>query len=655
MTKKHLFLALAATLLAVFTSCKGEEELDPQNPQDPQGPQAPELVSITPDTGIAGLSATISGKHFSATKEENKVLFGEAEATVAAATDTTLVVLVPENEPGEVKVAVTVGELTSNTLKFTYEVPVVEAKVTAIEPTHASVGDKVTLKGEGFGDSKEGYVVLFDETEAVIESVSDTEIVVVVPDTEDSEANVILQKNGGMVPVPQQFTFDFAKTLTMGELPCTIFESGKDFEVPVENLASDDEVAVTFVGADKIVEVEAVAGDGVLTVYVPEKLKGDYTLRLAVKKCLPVVSETVFAVWYVPTYTHDLSDQSGYIGAFNASSNVEGIGSEAKFQQANGLALAPDGKLWVTTIGGSIKNKNLGHSICQADPNSKEVKTVVQTDVMTENGTVEIYPYHGAFASNGDYYVACKNGKFMIGKVAAADRTWSTFECTNTPEKAKPDKGINFMNLLLDNSNNIYVCDRDQCRILKINAGSTDVAQTIMVTADVTNHKGELTEENNIQINHIAWGRNKEEFIVSGSDDRVIVICGMDGKGVHVAGNTTKPQDDPAGDKSYPNFTDGEPGNPLSASIGQITGIYYDETDGYIYFNDVNSKAFRVLIPGVGGDYTKGQVKTILGHPSLSSGKEGGMDKLGGLTRTSDGAFWLVSNHSVRKVSPILE
>ena len=252
---------MAATLLAVFTSCKGEEELDPQNPQDPQGPQAPELVSITPDTGIAGLSATISGKHFSATKEENKVLFGEAEATVAAATDTTLVVLVPENEPGEVKVAVIVGELTSNTLKFIYEVPVVEAKVTAIEPTHASVGDKVTLKGEGFGESKEEYMVLFDETEAVIESVNDTEIVVVVPDTEDGEANVILQKNGGMVPVPQQFSFDFAKILTMGELPCTIFESGKDFEVPVENLASDDEVAVTFVGADKIVEAEAVAGD----------------------------------------------------------------------------------------------------------------------------------------------------------------------------------------------------------------------------------------------------------------------------------------------------------------------------------------------------------------------------------------------------------
>ena len=652
MTKKHLFLALAATLLAVFTSCKGEEELDPQNPQDPQGPQAPELVSITPDTGIAGLSATISGKHFSATKEENKVLFGEAEATVAAATDTTLVVLVPENEPGEVKVAVTVGELTSNTLKFTYEVPVVEAKVTAIEPTHASVGDKVTLKGEGFGDSKEGYVVLFDETEAVIESVSDTEIVVVVPDTEDSEANVILQKNGGMVPVPQQFTFDFAKTLTMGELPCTIFESGKDFEVPVENLASDDEVAVTFVGADKIVEVEAVAGDGVLTVYVPEKLKGDYTLRLAVKKCLPVVSETVFAVWYVPEYALDLNDPAGYIGGYGSGSHKDGVGSEARFNSTSGVALASDGSLWVTTIGGTIANNN-GHAVRKVNPATKEVTTLIEPNVLTLDGTQNIYPYHGAFASNGDFYVACKNEKFMIGKVAATEEAWSVFECTNTPAKYYDSKGINFMNLILDAQDNIYVCDRDQSRILKVNAGSTDVAATIQVKATING------EENNIQINHFVWGKNKEQFIVSGSDDLVLVLADMSGNGTVIAGNGLKPHYYDGTNTNTSgitlNFTDGEPGNPLSATIGQIGGIYYDEADGYIYFNDINSKAFRVLVPGVGGDYTKGAVKTLLGNPSLSVSKEGGLSNLGGLVRMSDGSFYIAANKAISKASPVVE
>lgn len=652
MTKKHLFLALAATLLAVFTSCKGEEELDPQNPQDPQGPQAPELVSITPDTGIAGLSATISGKHFSATKEENKVLFGEAEATVAAATDTTLVVLVPENEPGEVKVAVIVGELTSNTLKFIYEVPVVEAKVTAIEPTHASVGDKVTLKGEGFGESKEGYMVLFDETEAVIESVNDTEIVVVVPDTEDGEANVILQKNGGMVPVPQQFSFDFAKILTMGELPCTIFESGKDFEVPVENLASDDEVAVTFIGADKIVEAEAVAGDGVLTVYVPEKLKGDYKLKVYVKGCLPVESAAEFAVYYVPQYQLDLTDPAGYIGGYGSGSHKDGVGSEARFNSTSGVALASDGSLWVTTIGGTISN-NTGHAIRKVNPTTKEVTTVIEPDVLTLGKTQNIYPYHGAFASNGDYYAACKNGKFMIGKVSAADNTWSVFECTNTPAKYNDSKNINFMNLILDAQDNIYVCDRDQSRILKVNAGSTDVAATIQVKATING------EENNIQINHFVWGKNKEQFIVSGADDLVLVLADMSGNGTVIAGNGLKPHyyDGTNTNKSGTtlNFTDGELGNPLSATIGQIGGIFYDEADGYIYFNDINSKAFRVLVPGVGGDYTKGAVKTLLGNPSLSASKEGGLSNLGGLVRMSDGSFYIAANKAISKASPVVE
>ena len=643
---------MAATLLAVFTSCKGEEELDPQNPQDPQGPQAPELVSITPDTGIAGLSATISGKHFSATKEENKVLFGEAEATVAAATDTTLVVLVPENEPGEVKVAVIVGELTSNTLKFIYEVPVVEAKVTAIEPTHASVGDKVTLKGEGFGESKEEYMVLFDETEAVIESVNDTEIVVVVPDTEDGEANVILQKNGGMVPVPQQFSFDFAKILTMGELPCTIFESGKDFEVPVENLASDDEIAVTFVGADKIVEAEAVAGDGVLTVYVPEKLKGDYKLKVYVKGCLPVESAAEFAVYYVPQYQLDLTDPAGYIGGYGSGSHKDGVGSEARFNSTSGVALASDGSLWVTTIGGTISN-NTGHAIRKVNPTTKEVTTVIEPDVLTLGKTQNIYPYHGAFASNGDYYAACKNGKFMIGKVSAADNTWSVFECTNTPAKYNDSKDIHFMNLILDAQDNIYVCDRDQSRILKVNAGSTDVAATIQVKATING------EENNIQINHFVWGKNKEQFIVSGADDLVLVLADMSGNGTVIAGNGLKPHyydgTNTNNSGTTLNFTDGELGNPLSATIGQIGGIFYDEADGYIYFNDINSKAFRVLVPGVGGDYTKGAVKTLLGNPSLSASKEGGLSNLGGLVRMSDGSFYIAANKAISKASPIAE
>jgi hypothetical protein len=203
------------------------------------------------------------------------------------------------------------------------------------------------------------------------------------------------------------------------------------------------------------------------------------------------------------------------------------------------------------------------------------------------------------------------------------------------------------MNVIADASNNLYVADRDQSRILKINAGSTDITATIQVKATIAG------AENNIQINHIAWGKNQQEIIVAGSDDLVLVLSDMNGNGKVIAGNGVKPQNKDDG-TNY-NFTDGEPGNTLSATIGQTTGIVYDETDGYIYFNDVNSCAFRVLVPGVGGDYTKGVVKTLWGHPSIASAKEGALKSLGGLVRLQNGTFYLVSNSAIRSLTPKAE
>lgn len=643
MNKKHLIMAFAA-VLAIFTGCK-ENEITPEQP-------TPQISAISPSNGLAGIAATITGKDFSETKEDNVVLFGEAPATVTAASATSIMVIVPENEPGDVNVTVTVGEKTSAAFKFTYDVPVYPASLKSLNPASAQAGAEITLVGENFGDDRSVYTVLFDEAEAEIKSVSDEAIVVVVPETEDAQANVILKKGDEMIPTVQQFTYEFAKTLTMGAVSGVIYEAGSDFVVPVENLAEGDEVKAVFIGKDGEVEVECLAEAGSLTVFVPEKLKGDYKLKVYVKGCLPVESAAEFAVWYVPAYELDLTDPAGYIGGYGSGSHKDGVGSEARFNSTSGVALASDGSLYVTTIGGTIKSNN-GHAIRKVNPTTKEVTTLVEPDVLTLGGTQNIYPYHGAFASNGDYYVACKNGKFMIGKLAAADNAWSVTECTNTPAKFKEEKGINFMNLILDAQDNIYVCDRDQSRILKVNAGSTDVAATIQVKAAING------EENNIQINHIAWGKNKEQFIVSGSDDLVLVLADMSGNGTVIAGNGLKPHyyDGSNDNKSGTtlNFTDGEPGNPLSATIGQIGGIYYDETDGYIYFNDINSKAFRVLVPGVGGDYTKGVVKTLLGHPSLSASKEGALGNLGGIARMSDGSFYIAANKAISKASPIAE
>ena len=638
MIKKFSLLALSFAM-ALFVGCNKQEEPLPQ--------PEPQITAISPASGLAGIAATISGKNFSDAKENVTVLFGEAQAVVTSASATSLVVIVPENEPGQVMVTVAVGDKKSAGFAFTYDVPVYPATLTSLNPASAQAGAEITLVGEHFGTDKTGYTVFFDEVEAEIKSVSETAIVVVVPDTEDAQANVILKKGDEMIPTVQQFTYEFAKTLTMGAIGGVIYEAGADFVVPVENLAEGDEATAVLVGKDGEVTAECLAENGTLTVFVPAKLKGDYKLKVFVKGCLPIESATEFAVYYLPQYELNLTDEKGEIGAYGAVSNVDGNGSAAKFQSANGIALSPDGKFYVTTIGGSVKGNNIGHSIRGVNPTTKEVTTVVSVDDLTVGKTKNIYPYHGTFAPNGDYYVACKNGAFQIGKVSAADKTWSLITCTNTPAKYNESKGINFMNVIADASNNLYVADRDQSRILKINAGSTDITATIQVKATIAG------AENNIQINHIAWGKNQQEIIVAGSDDLVLVLSDMNGNGKVIAGNGVKPQNKDDG-TNY-NFTDGEPGNTLSATIGQTTGIVYDETDGYIYFNDVNSCAFRVLVPGVGGDYTKGVVKTLWGHPSIASAKEGALKSLGGLVRLQNGTFYLVSNSAVRSLTPKAE
>lgn len=90
----------------------------PTNPSP--GPSvAPELLSIADDTLVAGASATLRGREFSAVVGENVVRVGGESAVVTAASDTLLVITVPAGAclpERTVAVTVAVGEQTSNEL-----------------------------------------------------------------------------------------------------------------------------------------------------------------------------------------------------------------------------------------------------------------------------------------------------------------------------------------------------------------------------------------------------------------------------------------------------------------------------------------------------------------------------------------------------------
>lgn len=111
---------------------------------------------------------------------------------------------------------------------------------------------------------------------------------------------------------------------------------------------------------------------------------------------------------------------------------------------------------------------------------------------------------------------------------------------------------------------------------------------------------------------------------------------------VPVAGNGTKPVNGSASGH-------GTAGNPLSAVVGNVTGIYCDHSDGYIYYLDQQYCNMFVLVPGVGDDASKGIIKKVYGtlFNDAFLGNTGGQ-----LTKASDGNFYVTCNakHKIAKI-----
>ena len=87
----------------------------------------------------------------------------------------------------------------------------------------------------------------------------------------------------------------------------------------------------------------------------------------------------------------------------------------------------------------------------------------------------------------------------------------------------------------------------------------------------------------------------------------------------------------------------------MTANVGNVTGLYVDPSDVYIYYLDQQYCTMNVLIPGVGGDAAKGVVLKAYGTNFNNGflGSNGGQ-----LTKASDGNFYVTANgkHKIGKV-----
>ncbi len=564
--KRIIYSSIALIMLMPFF-CSCTEETGKA-----EGPKVPELISVIPVAGPSGSTIIISGLNFSTVIEENVVTIGGKQAVVKSATERKLTVTAPENEDGVAEVKVTVKGTELEGFTFTYSKLIdPEIVIGSISPAQAYVGDEVTIFGENFSDDKKEVKVKFGETEAQIISCTETSITVTAPQNALGDIVVEVTSKSKKASAP----FRYVDLIFTGNRPT---EGGEGTIVTITGDGFNPDPAQNKVTVNGIELVPTEATLNTLSIIMPTLPFGTYEFTVETHgKSVKGGSFTVAQVWTVETL------------AGSVAGHKDGIGKEAQFQNLQDVVLAENGLLWITQRGGAGKD-----AIRSLDPKTNEIKTLVNTDNTTISGG---HPWGSCFDKHGNYWFVLKAvGKDNIIKVAKG---------TTTPEVVKVEGrtlASNTMYILVDDNDNLYILNRGNTSYISVYDKGLNKLNDYPVTG---------------LIEAMAWNADKSGIILgrhskAGAD--LIMFNPADGSCTPIAGKGVDP--------TASTYTDGEAGKPLTAVIGVIEGIAVDK-EGTIWFSDQKANTLRKLIPGEGGDYTKGTVKTVAGT-AMSSGSVDG-------------------------------
>jgi len=146
----------------------------------------PAIYSILPVSGSGGTPVTIKGKYFKINYNgvyDTKVYFGTEQATINSMNDSIILVSVPKNISGLVKITVKVLE---QSIESATEFEVKNPVITRIYPLTGTFNDEVTVEGNGLISSNEITTVCFGNYCADIIQKTATSIVFKVPVSLDS-------------------------------------------------------------------------------------------------------------------------------------------------------------------------------------------------------------------------------------------------------------------------------------------------------------------------------------------------------------------------------------------------------------------------------------------------------------------------------------
>ncbi|MGH9562456.1 MAG: IPT/TIG domain-containing protein, partial [Terracidiphilus sp.] len=170
----------------------------------------PSISSLSPTSGVAGTSVTITGTNFGSSQGSSTVKFNGTAASVSSWSNTSIVAAVPSGTSTG-SVVVTVSGVASNGVTFT--VPL-SPSISSLSPSSGSWGTSVTISGANFGSTQGSSTVKFSGVAATVSSWSNTSIVAVVP-SGIVTGSVVVTANG-LVSNAATFTVSGAYSLSVG-------------------------------------------------------------------------------------------------------------------------------------------------------------------------------------------------------------------------------------------------------------------------------------------------------------------------------------------------------------------------------------------------------------------------------------------------------
>lgn len=550
--KKYILLLSLLPLFGLFTGCS-----DDNDTQDIVARTNPKLISIIPKAGYTGAAAIISGTNFSEDINKTAVEINGRTAEVTAVTNNRISIILPENPNGEYPVKVTVNGNSVEGLHITYaDAPAApELQVLQLMPSVAYAGDEIMVIGQCFSENANENEVTFNGVKATVTAAEPTKLSVIVPDTEEGSYQVKV-KVGGKEATGPVFTYLHTVTLTSSSLSPMSGRPGQEVTIFGEAFSTKIEENIVTIN-DVPAEVKSAEPDK-LVIIVPDNPEGTYPVVITVgDKTVSNLTFTYIGVTYtVKTYVGRIRGNAANGGS------CEGFGYEARFQQPDGLAFAPNGDLWFTDRG--------GHEI-------RKVTSDKYVHIVKLSGASIKSPWGAAFSPDG-YFVTVNKDLNNAVKISQDGVVTEFITGLNSP-----------IGLTYDKKGQIYICDRGTNSIKKYDSDGKLLQTYTGVTAP----------------NAVAIDDKGRMFVVSNSAYKLYMID-VDGTVSTIFGDGKKP--------TAATFNNGVPGDLSTATIGAPFGIVIDE-DGTIYISDTIFHVIRALKPDEKGNYSKGTLTTIAGQP----------------------------------------